>query len=34
MERIIIMTHQPRIDIYDLPEPILNRTLLLQLEQN
>jgi two-component system nitrogen regulation response regulator NtrX len=33
MERIIIMTHQPRIDIYDLPEPILHRTLLAQLEQ-
>ncbi len=28
MERIVIMTHQPRIDIYDLPESILNRTLL------
>ena len=33
MERIIIMTHQPRIDIYDLPEPILHRTLLPQIEQ-
>jgi len=33
MERIIIMTHQSRIDIYDLPEPILNRTLLTQMEQ-
>jgi two-component system nitrogen regulation response regulator NtrX len=33
MERIIIMTHQSRIDIYDLPEPILNRTLMTQLEQ-
>ncbi len=33
MERIIIMTPQPRIDIYDLPESILNRTLLAQLEQ-
>lgn len=33
MERIIIMTHQPRIDIYDLPESILNRTLLTPLEQ-
>jgi two-component system, NtrC family, nitrogen regulation response regulator NtrX len=33
MERIIIMTHQSRIDIYDLPEAILNRTLLPQLEQ-
>jgi two-component system nitrogen regulation response regulator NtrX len=32
-ERIIIMTHQPRIDIYDLPESILNRTLLVQTEQ-
>jgi two-component system nitrogen regulation response regulator NtrX len=30
MERIIIMTHQPRIDIYDLPESILNRTLMPQ----
>ena len=28
MERIVIMTHQLRIDIYDLPESILNRTLL------
>ncbi len=27
MERIIIMTPQPRIDIYDLPEGILNRAL-------
>jgi len=27
MERLIIMTPQLRIDIYDLPEPILNRTL-------
>jgi two-component system, NtrC family, nitrogen regulation response regulator NtrX len=33
MERIVIMTHQPRIDIYDLPESILNRTLLTPLEQ-
>jgi two-component system nitrogen regulation response regulator NtrX len=33
MERIIIMTHQSRIDIYDLPEPILNRTLLAPAEQ-
>jgi two-component system, NtrC family, nitrogen regulation response regulator NtrX len=33
MERIVIMTHQSRIDIYDLPEPILNRTLLTQPEQ-
>jgi two-component system nitrogen regulation response regulator NtrX len=32
-ERIIIMTHQARIDIYDLPESILNRTLLAQPEQ-
>jgi two-component system nitrogen regulation response regulator NtrX len=30
MERIVIMTHQSRIDIYDLPESILNRTLLAQ----
>lgn len=28
MERIVIMTHQLRIDIYDLPEVILNRALL------
>lgn len=27
MERIIIMTHKARIDLYDLPEPILNRSL-------
>jgi len=33
MERIVIMTHQPRIDIYDLPESILNRTLVTPLEQ-
>jgi two-component system, NtrC family, nitrogen regulation response regulator NtrX len=33
MERIIIMTHQSRIDIYDLPEPILNRTILAPMEQ-
>jgi two-component system, NtrC family, nitrogen regulation response regulator NtrX len=33
MERIIIMMHQSRIDIYDLPEPVLNRTLLTQLGQ-
>ena len=33
MERIVIMTHQPRIDIYDLPESILNRTLLTQSGQ-
>ena len=32
MERIIIMTHQSRIDIYDLPESILNRTLPAQME--
>jgi two-component system, NtrC family, nitrogen regulation response regulator NtrX len=32
MERIIIMTHQSRIDIYDLPEPILNRTILAPTE--
>ncbi len=33
MERIIIMTHLQRIDIYDLPETILARTLFSQLEQ-
>ncbi len=33
MERIVIMTHQPRIDIYDLPESILARTLQPQTEQ-
>jgi two-component system nitrogen regulation response regulator NtrX len=33
MERMVIMTHQARIDIYDLPEPILNRALLMQTEQ-
>jgi len=33
MERIVIMTYQSRIDIYDLPESILNRTLLTQSEQ-
>jgi two-component system, NtrC family, nitrogen regulation response regulator NtrX len=33
MERIIIMTHQSRIDIYDLPEAILSRTILTQQEQ-
>ncbi|MDM7995086.1 MAG: sigma-54 dependent transcriptional regulator [Acidobacteriota bacterium] len=33
MERIVIMTHQSRIDIYDLPESILNRTLLAPPEQ-
>ncbi len=32
MERIIIMMHQSRIDIYDLPESILNRTLPLAPE--
>jgi two-component system nitrogen regulation response regulator NtrX len=32
MERIVIMTHQARIDIYDLPESILNRTLTPQLK--
>jgi two-component system nitrogen regulation response regulator NtrX len=30
MERIVIMTHQSRIDIYDLPELIVNRTLSAQ----
>jgi len=33
MERMVIMTHQARIDIYDLPEPILNRALLMQTGQ-
>jgi two-component system nitrogen regulation response regulator NtrX len=33
MERIVIMMHQSRIDIYDLPESVLNRTLLTPLEQ-
>ena len=33
MERIIIMTPQPRIDIYDLPEPILTRALSAQADQ-
>lgn len=33
MERIVIMTHQTRIDIYDLPESILNRTLFQHQEQ-
>ena len=33
MERIVIMTPQTKIDIYDLPESILNRTLLTQMEQ-
>ena len=32
MERIIIMTPQPRIDIYDLPEVILSRTLPAQVD--
>lgn len=31
-ERLIIMTPQPRIDIYDLPEEMLNRVLTLQME--
>jgi len=31
-ERLIIMTPQKRIDIYDLPEAILDRTLSVQLE--
>jgi two-component system nitrogen regulation response regulator NtrX len=30
MERIVIMTPQPRIDLYDLPESILSRTLPAQ----
>jgi two-component system nitrogen regulation response regulator NtrX len=33
MERIIIMMHQSRIDIYDLPEPIVHRTISVQPEQ-
>ena len=33
MERIVIMTPQPRIDIYDLPESILQRTILAQMAQ-
>jgi two-component system nitrogen regulation response regulator NtrX len=33
MERIVIMTPQARIDIYDLPESLLNRTLLAPAEQ-
>jgi two-component system nitrogen regulation response regulator NtrX len=33
MERIIIMMHQSRIDIYDLPEPIVHRTISAQPEQ-
>jgi two-component system nitrogen regulation response regulator NtrX len=32
MERLVIMTPQARIDIYDLPETILQRTLLVQTE--
>ena len=31
-ERLIIMIPQPRLDIYDLPESILQRTLPLRLE--
>ena len=31
-ERLIIMTPQKRIDIYDLPEAVLNRALPVQLE--
>jgi two-component system nitrogen regulation response regulator NtrX len=34
MERIVIMTPQTRIDLYNLPEPILQRTLLAQTEQD
>lgn len=34
MERIVIMTPQARIDIYDLPESLLNRTLLAPAEQD
>jgi two-component system nitrogen regulation response regulator NtrX len=33
MERLVIMTPQARIDIYDLPEPMLQRTLPVQTEQ-
>jgi two-component system nitrogen regulation response regulator NtrX len=33
MERLVIMTPQSRIDIYDLPESILQRTLLAQTEE-
>ncbi|MBN1566497.1 MAG: sigma-54-dependent Fis family transcriptional regulator [Acidobacteria bacterium] len=33
MERIVIMTHQSRIDIYGLPESILSRTLQTPPEQ-
>jgi two-component system, NtrC family, nitrogen regulation response regulator NtrX len=34
MERMVIMTPQTRIDLYNLPEPILQRTLLAQTEQD
>jgi two-component system, NtrC family, nitrogen regulation response regulator NtrX len=33
MERLVIMTPQQRIDVFDLPESILNRTLPVALEQ-
>jgi two-component system, NtrC family, nitrogen regulation response regulator NtrX len=33
MERLVIMTPQQRIDVFDLPESILNRTILVELEQ-
>jgi len=33
MERMVIMTPQTRIDIYDLPESILQRALPVQTEQ-
>jgi two-component system nitrogen regulation response regulator NtrX len=33
MERMVIMTPQARIDLYDLPEPILQRTLSTQAGQ-
>ena len=33
MERIVIMTPQARIDIYDLPETILKRTLFTQEQE-
>ncbi len=33
MERMVIMMPRTRIDIYDLPEPILQRTLLAPTEQ-
>jgi len=32
MERIVIMTQQSRVDIYDLPEAILNRTIAVSSE--